>query len=234
MTGAELDQDVRSDLTTLSRDNAVAVARHLVAAGRLLEEDPETAYAHAMAAQRRAGRIGSVREAAGLAAYAAGRYDEALRELRAARRLTGSDVHLPVMADAERGLGRPERALALAASPEVARLDPQGQAEMRIVAAGARLDMGQPEAAVVTLQGPHLTPRRPEPWHARLMASYADTLEAAGRGEEARAWRERAARTDPSGTARGVLAAPAEEVVVYDLLEDAAEDAAEDAGRPRA
>ncbi len=87
-------------------------------AAQLLDEDPELAYAHAQAAQRRAGRVGLVREALGIAAYQVGHYEEALRELRTARRLTGSSEHLAVMADCERGLGRPERALDLAASDE--------------------------------------------------------------------------------------------------------------------
>jgi len=221
VTGAELDRDVRSDLLTLAKDNAVAVSRHLVMAGRLLDEDPEAAYAHAMAAQRRAGRIGSVREAAGLAAYGIGAYDEALRELRTARRLTGSDVHLPLMADCERALGRPEKALELAASPEAARLDVQRQIEMRIVASGARTDMGQPDAAVVTLQGPELSVRNPQPWHARLMSAYADALAAAGRAEEAQTWLQRAEAADRTGaTGAGARLSGEEDVVVYDLLED--------------
>lgn len=237
MTGAELDRDVRADLATLAPDNRVAVARHLVMAGRLLDEDPRAAHAHAVAAQRRAGRIGSVREAAGLAAYALGRHDEALRELRTARRLTGSNAHLPLMADCERGLGRPERALALAASPEAAELDPEGRVEMRIVAAGARLDMGQADAAVVTLQGPELTGTGRESWRARLLSAYADALAAAGRGGEASTWLARATAADPTGaTGAGRRLHDqddqdddSDEVVVYDLLEDADEDADGDA-----
>jgi tetratricopeptide (TPR) repeat protein len=216
---------VRKDLMTLSKDNAEVVARHLVMAGRLLESAPELAHAHAAAAAQRAGRIGVVREAAGLAAYAVGRHDEALRELRTARRLTGSVEHLPVMADAERGLGRPDRALALAASPEVAQLDPQGQAEMRIVASGARLDLGQVDAAVVALQGPELTAARPEPWHARTYSAYADALRAAGREQEAQAWARRARAVDPDRVSGAHPPAAddtdaEDEVVVYDVAEE--------------
>ncbi|MGQ7298343.1 hypothetical protein ACUN9U_18260, partial [Quadrisphaera sp. KR29] len=224
---------MRRDLLTLSKDTAAVVSRHLVAAGQLLDSDPEAAYAHAAAAARRAGRIGSVREAAGLAAYAAGRYEDALRELRTARRLTGSDAYLPVLADCERGLGRPERALDLAAAPEVAQLDLAGRIEMRIVAAGARQDLGQAEAAVVSLQGPELQARGREPWRARLLSAYADALESAGRHEEARTWLERAAAADTTGETgaadrlAGADGDVRDDVVVYDLLEDAedAEDA---------
>ncbi len=224
VTGQELDRDVRHELGTLPRDAAVTVARHLVVTGRLLDLDPEAAYRHAMAAQRRAGRIGSVREAAGLAAYRAGRYEEALRELRAARRLTGSDVHWPVMADCERGLGRPERAVSMASAPEVDRLDRDGLLEMRLVVAGARTDLGQPDAAVLTLQVPELTSGR-SPVRARLLSAYADALAAAGREDEARSWLGRAAAADVDGTtgaaARFAGRAPADqgEVAVWDLLD---------------
>ena len=159
VTGRELDRAVRAELTSLASQNAEAVSRHLVMAGRLLDDDPEAAYAHAVAARDRAGRVAAVREAAGLAAYLTGRYAEALAELRAARRMSGDQSALPVMADCERGLGRPEKALAIASSPEVATLDAAGRAEMLIVASGARRDLGQPDAAALLLQGPELRAR---------------------------------------------------------------------------
>jgi hypothetical protein len=114
-----LDPDVRRELRSLTRETADLVARHLVMTGRLLDDDPEQAVAHGRAARAMAGRIGVVREAAGLAAYAAGEWTEALADLRAARRITGQAGHLAVLADCERALGRPERALALADDPDV-------------------------------------------------------------------------------------------------------------------
>lgn len=183
-----LDRAVRGELRTLPKDLADIVARHLVMVGMLLDEDPTEAYRHALEARRRAARVGAVREAAGLAAYACGNWAEALTELRAARRLSGGEDLLPVIADCERGLGRPERALALAAGPEVARLDKAGQIEMKIIASGARRDLGQTDMAVVTLQGPELRTRPLQPWSARLFYAYADALLAAGRDDEARDW----------------------------------------------
>jgi tetratricopeptide (TPR) repeat protein len=165
-------------------------------AGRLIDDDPALAYEHALAARRRAARIGVVREAAGVAAYAAGRYSDALSELRAARRITGSPEYLPMMADSERGLGRPRRALDLAADPAVAGLDIAGRIEMLIVAAGARRDLGQLEAAAVSLQIPELRSRSQRPWVARLRYAYADALAALGRVEEARHWFVKAAEAD--------------------------------------
>jgi tetratricopeptide (TPR) repeat protein len=205
VTGDELDRQVRGELGTLSRDNATTVARHLVMAAQLLDDEPELAYAHAQAAQRRAGRVGLVREALGIAAYQVGHYEEALRELRTARRLTGSSEHLAVMADCERGLGRPERALDLAGSDEARTLDRAGQLEMLIVASGARQDLGQFDAAVIMLQVAELEvpptagsgPARAA--RARLMSAYSDALLAAGRADEARTWLERAAAADVDG-----------------------------------
>jgi tetratricopeptide (TPR) repeat protein len=165
-------------------------------AGRLIDDDPALAYEHALAARRRAARVGVVREATGVAAYAAGRYSDALSELRAARRITGSPDYLPMMADSERGLGRPRRALDLAADPAVAGLDIAGRIEMLIVAAGARRDLGQLEAAAVSLQIPELRSRSQRPWVARLRYAYADALAALGRVEEARHWFVKAAEAD--------------------------------------
>jgi tetratricopeptide (TPR) repeat protein len=199
ITGRELDPQVRIELSSLARDTGRQVARHLVMAGELIDENPEAAWQHADAARRMAGRIGVVREAAGLAAYRSGRYETALAELRTARRLTGSSAHLPVMADCERGLGRPERALALMSSPEARSLDRSGQVEMLIVAAGARADLGQFDAAVVTLQVPQLNERVHASWLARLRSAYADALAAVGRDDESRRWLELAAEVDDDG-----------------------------------
>jgi tetratricopeptide (TPR) repeat protein len=229
VTGAELPREIANELRSLSRLTSQLVARRLVMATRLLEDDPEAAYQHAMAAQHSAGRIGAVREAAGLAAYAAGHYAEALAELRTARRITGSQDYLPVMADCERGLGRPERALELASSREVQQLDRAGQVEMRIVAAGARRDMGQLDAAVVTLQGPDLVSRVEAPWSARLRYAYADALLAAGRSAEAMDWFRRAADIDTHGeTDAEDRVAELEGVSFIDLEEDDLPDAASD------
>ena len=79
-----------------------------------------------------------------------------------------------IVADCERGMGRPERALELTVSDEARRLDFDGQVEMLIVAAGARTDLGQLDAAVVTLQVPELTSKTKATWLARLRSAYAD------------------------------------------------------------
>ncbi len=196
VTADELDPAVRRELRGLAGVTSDLVARHLVTAGRLLDEDPQGALAQARAARALAGRIGSVREAAGIAAYRAGEYAEALADLRAARRLDGNSEHLPLMADSERGLGRPERALALGDDPGVGRLDHAARVELAIVLSGARRDLDQPEAAVLALQGPDLDDAAVHPWSVRLWYAYAEALLAAGRRGEARRWFARAAAED--------------------------------------
>ncbi|MEV4058475.1 hypothetical protein AB0J55_45325 [Amycolatopsis sp. NPDC049688] len=137
-----------------------------------------------------------MREALGLVAYHAGNWSEALSELRAVRRMTRSDEHIAIIADAERALGRPERALDLAKETDTAKLNKATQVELAIVAAGARRDLGQLDAAVVSLQGDDLKPEKRDPWSARLFYAYADNLEAAGRKDDAIRWFLNAAEAD--------------------------------------
>ena len=196
ITGSELDRNVRQQLRGLPEKLAARVARHLVAAGQLIDEDPKTAYQHTLAARARAARVAVVREACGEAAYAAGEYAEALSELRAAKRMNGATDYLPVMADCERALGRPEKALALAKSPGVAGLPTELQAEMVIVETGARRDLGEVDAALRTLEGAPLRSKTRADWVVRLRYAYADTLLAAGRRDDAVEWFHRTEAID--------------------------------------
>ncbi|MEU9255763.1 tetratricopeptide repeat protein [Streptomyces sp. NPDC048270] len=191
---------MRQELLSLPKGLAEEVSKNLVMVARLIDDDPEQAYAYSRIALRLASRVAAVREAAGFAAYATQKYSEALAEFRAAKRMTGSVELWPVMADCERGLGRPERALAMAGEPEVQKLDKAGQVEMRLVAAGARRDQGQLEAAIVTLQSPELASHSVQPWTARLRYAYADALLAAGREDEAREWFGKTLEADKDGS----------------------------------
>ncbi|MDA0567815.1 hypothetical protein LG943_26340 [Streptomonospora sp. S1-112] len=225
----ELDPEIRSELGTLPRTLAEVVGRHMVMAGRLLDEDPERAYEHAVFARRKASRIGVVREAAGIAAYTVGKWQEALSDLRAARRMTGRDNFLSVIADCERGLGRPERALDIARDPAADQLPIEDRIELRIVAAGARRDLGQPQAALVELQVPELKERRARPWVARLFYAYADALLEVGREEEAREFFARASAVDREGvTDADERLAALEGVEIVDIGDDVVWTDAED------
>ncbi|MEU8664531.1 Replicase polyprotein 1ab [Actinoplanes philippinensis] len=167
-----------------------------MAAGQIIDEDSELALNHAIAARRLASRIAVVREAVGLAAYAAGDWTTAIAELRTYHRMTGRQTHLAELADCERALGRPERAIDLFRGADVANLEKAGAIELLIVAAGARGDLGQHDAAVAMLQVKELTGEEDAEWAARLRYAYADALLAAGRREEAREWFARTAAVD--------------------------------------
>jgi glycerol-1-phosphatase len=192
----DLDTEVRRDLLSLDRANADMVSRHLIMTFRLLDEDPPLALEHARAARRRAGRIAMVREAAGLAAYNAQEWAEALSELRAAKRMSAGNALLPMIADCERGLGRPERAIDVARSDEGRSLTGEVAAEMRIVESGARLDLGDFDKAIVTLQTNDLDPSRVGTEAARYFYAYAAALLAGGRRDEAITWFMNAASAD--------------------------------------
>ncbi len=194
-----LDRSVRAELRSLSKLNAEAVGRYLVAAGQMIDVDPQRALAHARAARARAARVAAVREAVGIAAYHAGEWAEALTELRTARRISGDPRNLPLIADCERALGRPEQAARVLSDPQVRKLDAETRVELLIVVAGARRDVGQLDAALSVLARGGLDKNRPGPGSARLWYAYADALEDAGRRDEAAGWFAASAALDPDG-----------------------------------
>ena len=141
-----------------------------------------------------------VREATGLAAYTAGEYREAAAELRAHRRMSGSPEHLAVLADCERALGRPERALSMLDDPDVPKLDPATRIELLVVASGARRDLGDADAAVALLEVAELDASTVRPWTPRLWYAYADALLNAGRADDAVRWFTAVAAIDEGET----------------------------------
>lgn len=215
----DLDRGARAELKTLSKENGAEVARHLVMAARLIHTDPALAHRHALAAQRRGGRVGVVRETVGVTAYATGDFALALRELRTYRRLTGRNDQLPLMVDSERGVGRPERALELGRSVDRSELEPGVQVALAIAMSGARLDLGQLEAALTELRIPQLDPDRAYPWSPLLFDAYATVLEDLGRADEGAEWRGHAER---AAAALDAAANPPDQetVEVFDDEED--------------
>jgi hypothetical protein len=203
-------------LRALSRLNAENIARHLVMTQRLLETDPEVAYAHARYAASHAGRIAIVREAAGIAAYVAGLYSEALRELRAARRLSGMDTMYRAMeVDCERALGRPDAALRSAQNALQLDLEDDERAELAIVVTGIYHDQGNDELALITIEDAIRKAPKDTETLRRLHSVRADRLEDLGRVREAEAIRER-------------IYVPEEpEVELYDIEEESAPELAE-------
>ncbi|MGB3763533.1 MAG: tetratricopeptide repeat protein [Ornithinimicrobium sp.] len=181
----------------MSKENAEGVARHLLAVSECLEnEDFDRGLAHAQTAVRRAGRVPIVREMLGVVHYRRGEWAKALSEFRTARRMSGSHHLLPLIADTERGLGRPERAIELGQSREVGTLAAAERMELAVVVSGARLDLGQTSAAVQSLREAVSATRDTDAWAARVFYAYADALRADGKSEEAQRFLKRAAATD--------------------------------------
>ena len=190
----DLDRVARAQLKTLSKENADGVAQHLAMVARLIDDDPRLAHAHAVSAARRAGRIAVVRETLAITAYSIGDFALALRELRTYRRISGRDDQLPLMVDSERGLGRPDRALELGRSVPRGSLAVEVQVLLAIAMSGARLDLGQTDAALDELQIPQLDPNTAFSWSPALFDAYAAVLEDLGRDDEAEEWWQRSDR----------------------------------------
>ena len=196
ITANDLDRIARNELKTLTKENAETVGRHLAMAARVIDEDPQLAHRHVMSAARRAGRIGVVRESLAITAYATGDFALALRELRTYRRISGSNDQVPLMVDSERGVGRPDRALELGRSVDRSTLPPAVQVGLAIAMSGARLDLGETDAALVELEIPQLNPDTAFSYSPELFAAYAEVLNELGREDEADEWLQRASRAD--------------------------------------
>ncbi|MFF0988696.1 hypothetical protein [Kocuria nitroreducens] len=186
-------------------------------AGRYLLDVPELALEHAQAAGRRGGRIAAVREATGIAAYEAGDFALALKELRTFRRMTGAELHLPLMVDCERALGRLDKAVELATSEAVQSLEPSEKVELAIVLAGMRRDQGDPQGAVDALTIPQLDKNRGFPYSPRLFRAYAEALRGVGKDREALTW-DRQAVVAEAALGTGQFSEP--EIVDFDDEEE--------------
>ena len=147
-----LDKEAWSRLSPLPKETAENVARHLVMSAELFDTQPELAYEYARAALKMAWRIDVVREAVALTAYACGKYSEALREVKTARRMSGVEVLKSVEADSERGLGRPEKALEIIKAVKPGDLDRTEHFELALVESSARADLGEYETGLAVIE----------------------------------------------------------------------------------
>jgi len=147
--------------------------------------------------------VAAVREAVGVAAYHAGDYAEAAREIRAYRRMSGDQGYRAVLADCERAMGRPDVALRLVAEALAEGPDADEAVELRIVESGARLDLGEDAAARLVLEGelggrpdPSML-EGADPGRLRIASAYADLLQAQGQDDVAAEWLTAIAAADP-------------------------------------
>ena len=173
---------------------ARALAHALVA---LADEDDERAVQAAREAKRLAPRSASVREAYGLGLYRAGAFKEARTELAAAQRISGRQDLAAMLADIERALGRPERAIALFERVDRSKLEPDTAAELLLVAASAYGDLGQPASGVALIRRHARWPTELADHHLRLAYAEGALAEQAGDLPRARAAFTRVVRADP-------------------------------------
>ena len=159
IVATDLDKEVRAELLLAGPARSPRpVARHLVAAGQLIDEDAELALA-ARASPPGGSRRGSPRcgRRSAWPRTRAGDWQTAIAELRTYHRMTGRQTHLAVLADCERALGRPERAIDLFRGAD---RDEAGQGRRdRAADRGGRRPgrPGQHDAAVAMLQVRELT-----------------------------------------------------------------------------
>jgi len=171
--------------------------------GRAIElldrDDPKGAAAEAEKAKALAPRSGAVREVLGLAMYGLGRWQEALTELKAYKRISGRTDQNHLIADSLRGLGRPKEAVPLA--EEVLRVKGvpnEAKAEAVIVAASALADQGRFAEALAFLARAKTRDDRSEDYTLRLWYVKGDILARAGRRQEAAEEFRRIMQHDPS------------------------------------
>lgn len=196
ITAHDLPLQVRVQLKTLTEENAERVARHLAMVGLLIEQDPDLAHAHAMAAVARAARIGLVHEFAGSTAYATGDYALAIRELLTHRRISGSNEQIALIVDSERGLGRPDRALEAGRAVDRTKLSAEARVNLAVAMSGARLDRGEADLALVELEIAELNPGNVFEYTIPLFVAYAECLRELGRDADAKKWDDLAARAE--------------------------------------
>lgn len=198
ITGSELSADVKQELRTLPEGLAKFVSKNLVAAGRFIDSNPSLALQYAKAANvAAASRLAIVREALGVAAYRCQDYKFALAELKAARRISGKPDTLSLIADCERALNRPEKAIEVLNEKDVEKMDRADYHDLMITVVGARKDLGQKDAGLALAKIKEFNSNEISDSIANLRFVYAQTLLEIGRIDEAKTWFEKTMQADP-------------------------------------
>ena len=194
----ELDPELYAELESFGGRTST-LSKHLLSVQVLAESDPEAAYQHALRLRTRIPRSALTRQTACIAAYRAGHYKEAVKEEAAYRRISGAFDLVPIAADSERGLGRPQRALDMVTQFESEKLDADTRTELFIVAGGARRDLKDDDAARVLLQKAVRAAKSPIAM-ARSRFALGDLLADQGDVEQARKWLQNAVDIDEEGS----------------------------------
>lgn len=140
----------------------------------------------------------TARELYGLTMYRLGKWRDCIRQLEEMITLEpGSTAQHPVLADANRALGRHSRVDELWEELREASPSAELVTEGRIVYAGSLADRGRLADAVRTLEKGWKVPRRPKDHHLRRAYALADLYERAGDRPRARATFGWVATADP-------------------------------------
>jgi tetratricopeptide (TPR) repeat protein len=198
---ALLPRDVEDDIRRTARpaQQADVLSRLSRAIERLERDDPTGAVPEAEKAKALAPRSASVREVLGMAYYGAGRWQDAVTELKAYKRMSGRADQNHLIADSLRGLGRPMDAVPLADELLRDRRAPnEAKAEAVIVAASALADEGRYPEALALLARARTREDVAEDYTLRLWYVRGDVLARAGRADEAAIEFRKVMRHDPA------------------------------------
>ena len=180
-----LSTDDRERLRGLSKEHAENIGLHILAAYTLEERDPELALEHAKWVAHQASRIDFARETLAFVAYRQGDYKLALREFRTAFRMNGFLDYLPFIADCERGMGEPKKAIETAMSDDAEYLRGESKAEMFLVYAGALGDLELWNKAIEIVHTLGRSKGLAGEYRMRAVQAEQYFLEQAGRSDEA-------------------------------------------------
>ena len=180
-----LSTDDRERLRGLSKEHAENIGLHILAAYTLEERDPELALEHAKWVAHQASRIDFARETLAFVAYRQGDYKLALREFRTAFRMNGFLDYLPFIADCERGMGEPKKAIETAMSDDAKYLRGESKAEMFLVYAGALGDLELWNKAIKIVHTLGRSKGLAGEYRMRAVQAEQYFLEQAGRSDEA-------------------------------------------------
>ncbi|MCI1983751.1 MAG: hypothetical protein LKJ47_03125 [Bifidobacteriaceae bacterium] len=196
MEWAMLSKDEKLRLRSLSKEHAENIGLHMLAAYSLEEENPEQALEHAQWIAKQASRVDIARETLAFISYRAGDYKTALKEFRTARRMNGEIDYLPFIADSERGVGHPEKAIEIALSDDAKDLEGDSKAEMLLVFAGAYADLGKVEQAIKIVDTLGKSKGVSGGYRMRAIQAEQNFLDQAGRHDESMALESEAERLE--------------------------------------
>lgn len=172
-------------VTPAARRNAALTAL-AGAAEAFADGQYHAAVRKAQQAKELSSRDATIREVLGLASYRIGDWQQALRELRTYRRLSGETTHMPVEMDVLRALQRFDDVADVWMEFQRLGGSPAAKKEARVVYASHLIDMGRLEEAATVTGTPRVID---DPWPEDLRLWYVAARIASLAGDKPRARR---------------------------------------------